>query len=1352
MNIEWTGFNADRFEHLIQALMTAQFGYTVNIYGDGPDGQREAMIECADYSRYLISEAEGKTIIQAKFKSQTGRDEDWRWLQSMLRKELDAFEKKALSRTDLIPDTWVFYTNLVLTATQDSGLQDKADSYVRARNAAYQDAHGRTLIEYVYVHGADWIRSMLDVHPGVYESYFGVGARLRAHLDECLRAMRDAHPSFKLMRPDEVDRRLFPGIREVKAFEAKGTRAEGDMPSAVWTLITDSWQDKRNRSIVIEGGGGIGKTVTLLSPPKDLPAPALYLHLYDLVENDSALSLSEYLQKRMPEWITEIGRLASRLWENGPSLLILLDGFNEIPTEKRRDVLHKLNDWRNDHSGAQFITVSRPLDGLDLVRELGRDSIGVTLAPLKRADIENYLHTLGQPLPPEDPTVWEILSYPLFLILYARAGNIVERDAQGYPLSFKEARSKGAIIWNYLQRELLRKPEESWILRCALACEYILPRIAWEMISHSSLTIGYKEAAALIGASVGQLQPGCLPWHLSKIWERYEESHFRWPELSGFEWNNFVLRELSLLKPERHQDGDLIFSFPHQCFRDCLAGLYLVNQAEIAEKDELPALWRQTPNLLALDYAADLMEEKTTKKLWAANRIQRPTNRAATYAMLELQKRRPKELRSDLDFSGMDLRGLSLVNYCGTDDNDLGLFQKPDWSHGTRLDLNCFRAPGHTAPISCLVMTPDDFCITGSNDYTLRVWDLRSGNCVNTFKELNSQITCTAVYDNVCISGSKTGALCAWDHHSGELLKKHIGHSGAIQCLAAIGQKEYISGSSDGSLRAWRTDSETCMLPVLEHFPSVEQVAVTKKGYCISLAIDGTPAFWNIESLKRLHPERTFPRARFVAVTSTEHCVTVSDRGNAIQIWDFETGDCLNTLSFKLGITDFEITQNNKWILVFQDGSIQVYDWDTEKLLVHKYSLEEETHQIGQISVSNDDSFLAKISRESVCVWSLRSGEYICSVKDSFNPKSVIAISTDGLCAYSSDDFSLHVLDSYSNKPTHPLGITPYRILSITVLKNEIAVASRLGSIDIWDLLSHKFSYPLNTPIGNLVLLTGKYYVSANTENSLTVWNRITHRIMSRLEGHTKTVRCAALTPENLLISGSDDGTVRVWDLETGDCLHMFFGAIGKVKCIAIIDARICVCGSADGSLYVWDYLSPKLLYTIRAQAWPVTCVAVMGGLCVNGAEDGIMRLWNYQTGMCIAKIKLHSGSITCIAITKDGHCISGSQDSTLAVWDPYSGTPPVLLKGHTEQVNCIEVLSDKLCISGSDDGTLRIWNYTTGECVDVLCKAEVDVSHMNFSETVFDPLDSSLTRMLWQNGATLSHDEQKRQEARSSG
>ena len=312
-------------------------------------------------------------------------------------------------------------------------------------------------------------------------------SKLRAYLDRLLCDTRDAHPSFQLMRPDELDRRLFPGVEQVRAFEAMGTRAEDTAPAPVWGLIAESWKNGENRSIVIEGGGGIGKTVTLLSPPEELPAPALYLHLYELTEGGVVQSLSDYLKKRLPEWAVEILRLAGLPWDRarGPALLLLLDGFNEIPAEKRREVLRSLNKWRTDHPGTQFITVSRPLDGLDFERELEGNPIGITLSPLKREEVRSYLNDRKLPLPPENSPVWEILGYPLFLTLYAKAGKLTVTEAEGYPLDFREARSKGAIIWNYLQRGLLRRKGERngerWVLHCALACEYILPRIASEM-------------------------------------------------------------------------------------------------------------------------------------------------------------------------------------------------------------------------------------------------------------------------------------------------------------------------------------------------------------------------------------------------------------------------------------------------------------------------------------------------------------------------------------------------------------------------------------------------------------------------------------------------------------------------------------------------------------------------------------------------------------------------------------------------------------------------------------------------------------------------------------------------------
>ena len=61
------------------------------------------------------------------------------------------------------------------------------------------------------------------------------------YLDQLLENTRKAHPSFKLMQPDKLDERLFPGIKAVEAFETKGRHEETDTPSSVWGLIAESW-------------------------------------------------------------------------------------------------------------------------------------------------------------------------------------------------------------------------------------------------------------------------------------------------------------------------------------------------------------------------------------------------------------------------------------------------------------------------------------------------------------------------------------------------------------------------------------------------------------------------------------------------------------------------------------------------------------------------------------------------------------------------------------------------------------------------------------------------------------------------------------------------------------------------------------------------------------------------------------------------------------------------------------------------------------------------------------------------------------------------------------------------------
>ncbi len=157
MKHELERLGPDGFEKLIQALMTKLFGIRVKVYGGGPDRQREALIENAHYEICRGVEALGRTIVQAKFKSPDGSARDWNWLRKQLKEELDGFARMAKNDPEFIPETWLFFTNLILTPAK-GGLKDKVDIYIDGF---------RTLIPHIYVLGADEIRTLLDAHPEV---------------------------------------------------------------------------------------------------------------------------------------------------------------------------------------------------------------------------------------------------------------------------------------------------------------------------------------------------------------------------------------------------------------------------------------------------------------------------------------------------------------------------------------------------------------------------------------------------------------------------------------------------------------------------------------------------------------------------------------------------------------------------------------------------------------------------------------------------------------------------------------------------------------------------------------------------------------------------------------------------------------------------------------------------------------------------------------------------------------------------------------------------------------------------------------------------------------------------------
>jgi hypothetical protein len=120
-----SGLSTRSFEQLIQALAAKIIGPGTIIFGDGPDGGREATFEGAVSYPTKDDGWNGYLVIQAKFKQRLqDSQKDGEWALKQLRHELEIFANPKKNRR--LPDYYIFATNVVFTPVLEQGTKDKA--------------------------------------------------------------------------------------------------------------------------------------------------------------------------------------------------------------------------------------------------------------------------------------------------------------------------------------------------------------------------------------------------------------------------------------------------------------------------------------------------------------------------------------------------------------------------------------------------------------------------------------------------------------------------------------------------------------------------------------------------------------------------------------------------------------------------------------------------------------------------------------------------------------------------------------------------------------------------------------------------------------------------------------------------------------------------------------------------------------------------------------------------------------------------------------------------------------------------------------------------------------------------
>ena len=113
------------FEHLVQALAVKIIGPGIVVFGDGPDGGREATFERKVAFPSALDPWDGYGVVQAKFLQRPyGAPKDGDWALDQLKDELSKYLDPSKNLRQ--PDYFVFATNAVLTPANGRGSKDRA--------------------------------------------------------------------------------------------------------------------------------------------------------------------------------------------------------------------------------------------------------------------------------------------------------------------------------------------------------------------------------------------------------------------------------------------------------------------------------------------------------------------------------------------------------------------------------------------------------------------------------------------------------------------------------------------------------------------------------------------------------------------------------------------------------------------------------------------------------------------------------------------------------------------------------------------------------------------------------------------------------------------------------------------------------------------------------------------------------------------------------------------------------------------------------------------------------------------------------------------------------------------------
>ena len=1118
--------------------------------------------------------------------------------------------------------------------------------------------------------------------------------------------------------------------------------------------IVESWSEPNHNHIYVEGEGGIGKTVFLLSfgageYQGSVKVPAIYVPLYSLTVSSGNDPLEEYIYNRFKSAentingpvVSEIDRLANTPWGEHPNLLLLLDGLNEVTDQHVRNELIKSIEGFRAKPGVQIITTSRhifnSLDGFRMFNIIPLDKEEQIIPFLKR----NHIAI------PDDSFIWKVINTPLMLQMYISMGKMKNDFIPSYAPD-----NAGLLLLNFIMLDFDKSLETSRIRKgdYIIALLMAAPYYCWRMIqraddeyviTESEMKTWLNEYLPLLEEQYKKrVHPWCgliddlaAAFELDMDRELFAAAAQKWKTVK-----RILVNELTLFVNVNDEGEENKYRVIHQNFRDLLAALHIKIAIDIhmqEKADNLPEELLKTNDRYVNRYLGDIIGshlDKMNKQdemswLWNTNKKESAEVKTA-YKILDLIAQHTNYNLDEVDFSGMDLTDINLFRYRNPNTPKLQLSTNKKHFVDSKISEYTFSIDGHTNTVRHLAMTDDGKeLVSGSDDCSVKLWDLESGECLLSLDMTHTDdahiagITGVIPIENgrYIVSSSYDHTVRMWNAETGECMWCGR-HSDSVTCITRIPGSQLIASGGNDGIKIWNieTGKETGKQGDLFWSPVTSLSCSGDGSILISGHSDGSVNVFEVPDFK-LKKTFNIHKSAVIGIAvnfNGTRAATLSDYiEHIVCLWNLETLSYIKTLDIKTR-TELSLSvcvHNGRETLFTSTFDNCIAKWDIDSgNLIRLYDRVSRNISYFRIMPDGEHAFVS-VYGYGVGLMELETGQ-VTIMGSHLGAVLDLVVDKQGKRAVScSWDAAIKVWDLENKycEQTHGSGLSNAYRTAITK-DGEYGISGSLdGTVRIWDLKKHVCKHVLSghhERVSDIVISKDENKViTSSYDQTLLVWDPKAGKCERVLIGHNGIINAVKISNDGKkIISASADYSVRIWDADNGkevptNCVHD-----GQVLDIALTDHEIVSC-SRDSTLKIWDINTGEYIATLKGHTKPVHKVIVNeDGIAVSASEDHTICIWDIPKRKLIRQIDAHSDSIEVLYQTKDKNIfVTGSYDHRVKIWDLNNLDSPVVLKHEIERMNHLAPIrfavydSDRKKAYTADwNRKLKIWDLADGK------------------------------------------------------